>query len=451
MRLTAEQYERGVVSWDAEVPPGAAIEPQTATWDGSPPAEPEWSSPYTDPNGSVVTSPVRQYGQLRISMRNSDPHTTPILRGIRWERPDGVQIGVAFRTPTFVRVARCAGFACRWILKPRAASWTMPQVFLDMANEVRVRFIQGKVRGTQLQPFDRFEVGENGEISLAGGGSAVVEAEGQFLEVHATVDEPGMSFDDGIAKATANCQAVLGMLALICGEQVVGEPVLQDQVETRPDAEYGADRIPVSARFPRIVDEQQYEAIERSLHWPTGYMRDDRRMARGLHLAFRWYLRAVSSDSPFDQFTSCFMALETLASSYNADRAPAEERAEAAAFKALVEAATAAGFSPDPRMCAQVNGLFGDIPLGAKFARLRDSLEPKLGDSGSDVNVFRTIRAVRNHVLHGEQTDVTHQEASDARTLLERILGALIDVPLPQPVPTFWSTKLDFTWGTPQS
>jgi hypothetical protein len=322
-------------------------------------------------------------------------------------------------------------------------------VFVDMANEIRVRFIQGKVRGTQLQPFDRFEVSEKGEIVLAGGGSAVVEAEGQFLEVHATVDEPGLSFDDGIAKATANCQAVLGMLALICGEQVVGEPLLQDQVETRPDAEYGADRIPVTALFPRSVDEQQYEAIERSLHLPTGYMGDDKRMPRGLHLAFRWYLRAVSSDSPFDQFTNCFMALETLASSYNADWPPAEERAEATAFKALIEAAAAAGFKPDPRMCAQVKGVLGDLPLAARFARLRTSLQPKLGDSVSDLDAFKTARTVRNHVLHGEQTDVTHQQASDTRTLLERILGALIDVPLPQPVPTIWSTKVDFTWGTP--
>jgi len=450
MRLTAEEYERGVVSWNADVPTGAAVEPETATWDGPRPAELEWSAPYTDQTGSLVTSPVREHGQLRITMRNTDPSTTPILREIRWERPEGVQIGVAFRSPAFVRVARCAGFACRWILRPRAATWEVPQVFLDMGNKVRVRFIDGKVRGTQIQPFDRFEVASNAEVTLAGGGSAVVEQEGQFLEVHATVDEPGLTFDDGTAKATANCQAVLGLLALICGEQVVGEPLLQDVVETRPDAEHGADRIPVTALFPRTVEEEQYEAIDRSLHWPTEYVNGDRRMARGLHLAFRWYLRAVTSDNPFDQFTNCFMALETLASSYHADSPPETARPESSAFQQLVDAARAAGFTPDARMCSQVKGVLGDFPLAAKFARLRGSLNAQLGDPARDSEIFKTARGVRNRVLHGEQTDVTHQQASETRNLLERVLGALVDVPLPNPVPTVWFTKLDFTWGTPQ-
>ena len=455
MRLTADEYERGLLSWDATTPPGTAILPETISWAEAPPAGfPDgltWNGPYTNPNGSIVQSAALQHRQLRVGLKTSDPTKTPILRQIRWETPDGVQLGVeSGRAPHFVRVARRPGFACRIAVRPRAGSWAIPQVILDMANELRVRFVQGRIRGTSLRPFDHYEI-EEGKAILQGGQSEVVELDGTFLEVHATVDQPGLTFEDGTELARANCLAALGLIALVCGEQVLGDIVLEDSVETSADGENGADKIPVTAVFPNVVGEQQFELVDKSLQWASSSGGDGNRTARGVHLALRWYLKALLADTPFDRFTSCFLGLETLATSYAVDFPPSTRRPEAEKFDDLVAAARASGFEADSQMVNAVKSLLNDFPLAAKFARLRQALDSSLGDAKSDLETFDAGRAARNRVLHGEQVEIPHDMASRVRDLLERLIGSLIGTDRAERFPTPYFVKLDFAWAPPSS
>jgi hypothetical protein len=100
--------------------------------------------------------------------------------------------------------------------------------------------------------------------------------EGHFIEIHATVDGTGLSFDEGASRAKATCLATMGLLALVCGERVTGPLVLEDYVEVRADGEHGRDRIPGFVTQPRTVGETQLDAVDRGL--PAAARADPKRV-----------------------------------------------------------------------------------------------------------------------------------------------------------------------------
>lgn len=86
MILTAEEYARGFIDFDAVLPQGCTVELWTRTADG-PEDEGEWAGPYSTPEGSKVLSPPKPYMQLGVGLkRGDDPTKTPILSKVRWER-----------------------------------------------------------------------------------------------------------------------------------------------------------------------------------------------------------------------------------------------------------------------------------------------------------------------------------------------------------------------------
>ncbi len=77
MILTAEEYARGFIDFDAVLPQGCTVELWTRTTDG-PEDEGEWAGPYSTPEGSKVLSPPKPYMQLGVGLkRGDDPTKTP--------------------------------------------------------------------------------------------------------------------------------------------------------------------------------------------------------------------------------------------------------------------------------------------------------------------------------------------------------------------------------------
>ena len=86
MILTAEEYARGFIDFDAASPEGCTVELWTRTAD-EPGEEAEWTGPYSTPEGTKVLSPPKPYMQLCVGLkRGDDPTKTPILNKVRWER-----------------------------------------------------------------------------------------------------------------------------------------------------------------------------------------------------------------------------------------------------------------------------------------------------------------------------------------------------------------------------
>ncbi len=86
MILTAEEYAKGFIDFDADIPDGCSVEIWSATSDSTEEA-PEYLGPYTDPLGSKVLSLPKQYMSLRLELkRGDDKFATPVVRKIRWER-----------------------------------------------------------------------------------------------------------------------------------------------------------------------------------------------------------------------------------------------------------------------------------------------------------------------------------------------------------------------------
>ena len=68
MILTCEEYSRGFIDFDADLPYGCNVELWVRTADqiGD---DSEWTGPYVSPEGSKVLSPKKKYMQLNIKLR----------------------------------------------------------------------------------------------------------------------------------------------------------------------------------------------------------------------------------------------------------------------------------------------------------------------------------------------------------------------------------------------
>jgi len=84
--LTAEDYARGFIDFDADLPEGCVVELWTRAAD-QPENDTEWDGPYSTPGGAKVLSQPKPYIQLRVELRRGeDPTKTPVLKKVRWER-----------------------------------------------------------------------------------------------------------------------------------------------------------------------------------------------------------------------------------------------------------------------------------------------------------------------------------------------------------------------------
>jgi hypothetical protein len=141
------------------------------------------------------------------------------------------------------------------------------------------------------------------------------------------------------------------------------------------------------------------------------------------------------------------LAIEALATSYTAEQTPVE-REELTSFDQFLASAEKKGISPNKRMVEAVRTVLGDLPLARKFELFRRHHAERLGAPKADLETFREARTLRNQIMHGRVTELPWEKATPVKQLLERLLGAVLSVPLLSPQGRVYHTDLVWSVGT---
>ncbi len=227
MILTAEEYIRGYIDFDAALPEGCAIElwTKTADYTGE---ESEWAGPYTNPDGSKVLSPPKSMIQLCVRLsRGDDPSQTPILNKVRWERDGRTCIwpGAAgfVGNPGALVLGRDYGVSYRLVFQSLRATW--PEALVIIGRNIRIRFWKGSLEGHKIVGFHDAEPTPEGNLSVEGS-IEEAEVEGDMVEVLATI--PGNNEEQVKEEAKNHVESIVGLLALCYGEQILGQPIFSE-------------------------------------------------------------------------------------------------------------------------------------------------------------------------------------------------------------------------------
>lgn len=412
MILTAEEYARGFIDFDAALPEGCTVELRTRTSD-QPAEEGEWTGPYSDPKGAKVLSSAKPYIQLRVELRRGeDPTKTPILRKVRWERSGMTFIwpnrsGFFYGAPEQFILGRDYGVSYRLAFQPQRAGW--PEPFVILGQRVRIRFWKGGIKGHEISGFRYAEPISKGTFSVEGN-LTEVEAAGDILEVLVTV--PGNNDEQTRQAAKSQVEAIVGLLALCFGEQILGKPVFADFYFSGIKGEQGDILVPVKHLLEVSVDRDVATLANEAL---TGLRESV--ISAPIGMALRWYAAGLDSESPVDAFISFFVGLEALSSSYFAGIEPKPVRKE---YVQLKEYFANAQPAIDSKLEEIVLDRIADFPLTMKFDAY---WKTQFGRATRESRKFSEFNRLRSTLLHGSVRSVTLPQVNAVRALLEKLLA----------------------------
>jgi hypothetical protein len=412
MILSAEEYSRGFIDFDAELPEGCTVNIWTSTTDNPSENKGEWNGPYYLPSGCKVGSAPKPYIGLRVELKRGDnPSKAPILKQVRWERDNRTFIWPGVQgfsgPPGALVLGRDYGSSYRIVLKPKKAFWTEPIILIE--NTVRVRFSKGKLRGLDISGFQDETSNPDGATSIIGT-IEDKEVEGDLIEILATVPTDDESYGEETAKTQV--ESITGLLSLCFGEQILGQKVFEDYYFSKPSNEQGEVHVPVKQLPIQSVNFDSAIVVDKSL-----LKLEDSSLSVAISLALRWYAKGLMYESPVDQFIAYFIGLDALASGYFSTANPRPVREECIKFQKYLEKA-------QPKMSKELESIIlerlKDFPLTQKFSYYWSSHfngETQLGGKFSKLNRHR------GELLHGKAQSVTLDEINDAKTMLEKLLS----------------------------
>lgn len=411
MILTTEEYERGIIDFDAVLPEGCTVELWTRTAD-QPGDETEWAGPYSTPEGTKVLSPPKTYMQLCVGLkRGDDPTKTPILNKVRWECDGKTYIWpgpMGFDGPPGpLSLGRDYGVSYRLAFRPQRATWSEP--FVIIGSTVRIRFWKGGIKGHQISGFHDAEPTAEGTFSVEGTVEEI-EAEGDIVEVLVTI--PGNNEEQTREAAKTQVESVIGLLGLCFGEQILGQPIFADYYFSSATGEQGDIPVPVKHLLELTINKNLAPFVDEAL---TGLRESP--IGRSIGMALRWYAAGIGSESPVDAFISYFVGLEALSSGYFASIDPKPVRKE---YTQLQKYFAKAQPTIDNRLRGIVLGPIADFPLTTKFEVYWKS---RFGYKTRESSEFPKFNRLRSELLHGSVRTVTVQQVNAVRTLLEKSLA----------------------------
>lgn len=422
MKLSQEEYRRGVLSWNIDSK--ADLRTSTADTTGTPPI---WSDPLKNSSGSIVQSPNRRYCALRIEADDETAINRPFQ--VRWEH--AVDNSIATRVfdnslatgPTILIHVSGYGIFHRLVVNVPYLGWEENAIL--KTGDVTVRFIEGMVDGERVTPFDTIEA----DGSMTGGATGESIAEGRFIEIVVRGETP--------EDAELRSYTILGLLAMIMGDHAVGEVVYSEAYETSEGKQFGSVRIPVTAKFPRLSSVSAFVTADRALE---GLLGDGRRQ-RALILALRWYERSVRIETPLDKLLACVTGIETIVNAYVEQNGPVPESLERAEkLEGLrVDIVREFGSLFGPIVCQRIQ----DPTLAERF-RFYASAQ---GWDKTVVEEFRQVVGLRNRATHGSTVVVNHDRANDSKKLLTKLIISELELPsdaLPDPTAEIISMKLTY-------
>jgi hypothetical protein len=412
MILSSEEYSRGFIDFDAELPEGCSVNVWTETTDNPKDTEEDWAGPYSIPSGSIVGSAPKPFIRLKVELkRGEDAGKTPVLKKIRWERDNKTFLWPGVHgfggAPGALVLGRDYGSSYRLVLKPKKASWAAPIILIE--KTIRVRFSKGKLGGYDISGFQGEVPNADGTTSIEGAVKET-EAEGDLVEILATV--PTDDEKSGRELAKTRVESIAGLLSLCFGEQILGEKIFEDYYFSKPSSEEGEVHIPVKQLQDQSISFESAAVADKSL-----LKLRDSSLYISISLALRWYAKGAMYDSPVDQFIAYFIGLDALASGYFATIDPLPIRKEYTRLQEYLNKA-------QPKLGQDLRDIalarLADYPLTLKFDsywRNHFNNETLLGGK------FSKLNRLRGELLHGKAQTVTPTDVNDAKTMLEKLLG----------------------------
>jgi hypothetical protein len=410
--LTADEYSKGFVDFDAVLPEGCTVELWIRTAN-TPEEDDEWTGPYSEPSGCKILAPAKQYFQLRMNLkRGEDPTKSPIVKGIRIDRAGQSYIWPGPRgfngPPKMLRLGRDYGCSYRLIFRPQKAIY--PESLVLIKDKMRIRFWKEGIIGYEISGFQEKILDSDGRESIEGGGVKEVTFEGDIVEILATV-----AIDDeakGMKIAKMQVESIMGLLALCFGGEILGEILSEEYHFSNASGEQGAVPIPVQPKELKSIDKDSASFVDNTL--TELFLADINPSA---NLALRWYAKGLLSTSTADAFIAYFIGIEALASGYFASITPAPIRDIHEQLERYLEKSQP---PIDPELRQTILERVEDFPLNDKFNIYWKACFQGAINKNRE---FSKLKRIRDAILHGSAQVVTPAQTNSARTLLENLLG----------------------------
>lgn len=414
--LTAEEYARGFIDFDADLPEGCTVELWTKTAD-QPGEEAEWTGPYSTPEGAKVLSPAKSYIELYAGFKGGDdPTKTPILKKVRWERDGNTVIwpgptGYFYGPPGPLSLGRDYGTSYRLVFKPQRATW--PEPFVIITHRARVRFWKGGIKAFDISGFRHAEPTPEGTFSVEGT-LKEVEVKGDVVEVLVTV--PGDNEEQAQEESKAQVESIVGLLALCFDEQILGEPVsadyYPDYYNSNAKGEGGSITFPVKHLLEVSIDKNSAlsfdEALAKLYKSP---------IIDSINMALRWYVVGLNNESPVDAYIAYFIGLEALASGYFVSISPKPVRDEYTQLKEYFAKA-------QPKISSELKSVaLSSIAVFWLTMKFEEYWKSRFNMETIESRKFAEYNDIRGNILHGRTRVVTQDQLSSVKKLLEKLLA----------------------------
>lgn len=395
MRLTLDEYRRGVVKWRAAGNATVVIRSRADD------ADAVASAPLSDPAGSVPDVVPATGGLIDLRPGSGDAFVGPVR--IAWDRLVGAEIETQVWDRDIGQLELVGipapGRFDRLVVATPYLRWAEGAVV--RTNDVVVRLTDGVV----LERYGPLEA-EHGEHRS----SFVVEMStqhltGSFIEIVAP---------EVLGEEREVAFAVLALLATVLGDSAVGDVVQLGALESTPHGTEFAVRFPQHAtasaanrtlRIPRPVVPADLDAFDRLLVRLLG----DGDLRADALLPLRWYERALRAGTDVDRFLAAFIGLETLVT----------RRSKRLGFVSPM--ADLLGDPRVPELLAPLRASYPDDQVDRLLARLQNR-SPSLTDR---------FARIADELGLGEGAKARFRAASDGRHPLVHGGRAAIDDDLP--------------------
>lgn len=412
MLLSQDQYRRGLLKWEIDSP-AVVLTSTTSLPDAR---SRTWAAPASKPEGSLVSSPSRQFGRIRIQAQDASSLRRPWE--VRWEK---IFQG---RIVTWVWTHLSPDLPMLLEQVPNFGSFhrlVVETPFLEVGEETTfrlgdlvVRFIVGEVVGEKVDKSQTVRY-EPERIVLESGWIGTERKQGRFIEIVA----PGKTADE----AEEHTFCILGALAAYLSDQVVG-PVLFSERHHNPRGVGGTLAFGGAGRNPWRAADEALSQIHSALDYFAG---DTKRssLAASVALACRWYEHGVRAETNVDRLLSFFVGIEAIINGFAAEHGPlpiAQQRRRR--FRARRRDLLAA-LDGDERIFNRVFNYLIDATKAERFAFFAE----QRGWTAGDIEGFRRVGQIRDGLFHGSAASVSNEEARSAKILLARMLRRELGLP----------------------
>jgi hypothetical protein len=411
MRLTPEEYQQGIVTWNTESP--CSIRTRTASNAEEPS---DWSAALTDASGSLSTSPARAKGEIRVD--NIAPEAT-IPFPIFWEILDSRGIGTSttvfdvegsVTTRQKLLYVPRFGIFHRIVLAPRE-NFHWEHDAIVRSDWVTMRLHTGSIQREEIAPIVYSE--SNGPPGLSIGPSQTIIDKGRFVEITAQGDSPD--------SAKARAHAALGLLGLTLGQAVIGQVLSEETYESRPgELQRGLYEFRDEVGLPQVVDEFGLDAADRVLETlTTSSMLNDSYL-----LALQWFERSTYATSHVDRFLGLYVAIEAIVNAHADQQGPIPKiRERKSRYRAVLRTCFKQLDVDEVTRMRLLDSL--------AYASSRDKFEffvERTGLAEEWQGIFNRLSTKRNELFHGHVGSISSRETWDARQLLVAILKKQFEI-----------------------